>query len=180
MKKIIIKLIKKYKISIILMVLFIGLNIYFSAYPPKIIGEIVDLLYNIEGNKQLIIKNTVYLLIISIVLLIVRMPWRWLSGYIPRSFEKDMKNELFSQFMKMKMSNIQNIKNGELMSYLTKDIAEVRAFTYRILSYGTRIIFTSIYAAYVMMTGVNVKLTVITLCPIFITMYITTKIKKYV
>lgn len=180
MKKIIIKLIKKYKISIILMVLFIGLNIYFSAYPPKIIGEIVDLLYNIEGNKQLIIKNTVYLLVISIVLLIVRMPWRWLSGYIPRSFEKDMKNELFGQFMKMKMSNIQNIKNGELMSYLTKDIAEIRAFTYRILSYGSRIIFTSLYATYVMMAEVNIELTLITLCPIVVTMYITTKIKKYV
>ncbi len=180
MKKIIINLIKKYKKSIFLMILFIGLNIYFLTYPPKIIGEIVDLLYNIEANKSLIIKNTIYLLGISLVLLAVRMPWRWLSGYIPRSFEKDMKNELFSQFMKMKMTNIQSIKNGEIMSYLTKDITEIRAFIYRLLSYGTRIIFTCINAIYIMMVGVDVKLTLVTLCPIVITMYISVKIKKYV
>lgn len=180
MKKLIIKLIKKYKIQIFLMIFFIALNIYFATYPPKIIGEIVDLLYNIEVNQELIIKSTIYLLGISLVLSAVRMPWRWLSGYIPRSFEKDIKNELFSQFMKMKMTNIQNIKNGELMSYLTKDVTEIRAFIYRLLSYGTRIVFTCIYAVYIMMTGVDVKLTLITLCPIVVTMFITVKIKKYV
>lgn len=179
MKKIIINLIKKYKITIILMIIFITLNMYFLTYPPKIIGQIVDLLYNVNDNQQQIIKSIINLIIISVVLLIARMPWRWLSGYIPRSFEKDIKNELFNQFMRMKMTNIQNIKNGELMSYFTKDIAEIRQFIYRVLSYGTRIIVIFINATYVMMTGVDVKLTIITLLPIIVTIYITVKIKKY-
>lgn len=179
MKKIAISLIKKYKITIILMILFINLNMYFLTYPPKIIGQIVDLLYNINDNQQQIIKSIINLIIISVILLIVRMPWRWLAGYLPRSFEKDTKNELFNQFMKMKMTNIQNIKNGELMSYFTKDIMEIRSFIYRILSYGTRIIVIFINATYVMMTGVDVKLTIITLLPIIVTIYITVKIKKY-
>lgn len=179
MKKIIINLIKKYKIAIFLMILFITLNMYFLVYPPKIIGEIVDLLYNIDENQQLINKSIIYLLIISVILLITRIPWRWIVVYIIRSIEKDIKNELFNQFMKMKMTNIQNIKNGELMSYFTKDIAEIRQFVYRLLSYGTRIIVIFINATYVMMSGVDTKLTIATLLPIVATIYITVKIKKY-
>lgn len=85
-----------------------------------------------------------YLLGICFVLLVVRMPWRWLTGYTPRSIERDLKNKLFEQFMKIKMTNIQNIKNGELMSYFVKDVSEIRQFIYRVLSYGTRFIFTVI------------------------------------
>lgn len=180
MKKIIVKMMKKYKFTIIIMIFFIGLNMYFLTYPPKIIGNIVDLLYDIDSNKDLIIKFVIELIIASIILLIVRMPWRWLSGYIPRSMEKDLKNELFNQFMKMKLNNIQNTKNGELMSYFTKDISELRAFLYRVLSYGSRIVFTAIIAIYVMMEGVDVKLTLFTLCPIIVTSYIVAVIKKYV
>lgn len=180
MKKIILKLLKKYKLTIFLMIIFIGANMYFLTYPPKIIGNIVDLLYDIDSNKDLIIKAIIELIIASIVLLAVRMPWRWLSGYIPRSVEKDLKNEIFSHFMKMKLTDIQNTKNGELMSYFTKDMFEIRSFFYRVLSYGSRVIFTTIIAIFVMMQGVDVKLTLVTMCPIIITIYLTATIKKYV
>ena len=179
MKKVLIKILNKYKLTTLLTVFFIMLNIYFLTYPPKIIGKIVDLLYNIEVNKEQIITYTFYLLGICIILLIVRMPWRWLVGYVPRSIERDMKDKLFEQFMKIKMTNIQNIKNGELMSYFVKDIAEIRAFIYRLISYGTRFAFTMIIATYTMMKGVNVTLTIVTLCPIIITIFIIIKIKMY-
>lgn len=179
MKKVLLKTLKKYRLTTFLTVFFIMLNIYFLTYPPKIIGKIVDLLYNIEVNKEQIITYTFYLLGICVVLLLVRMPWRWLVGYVPRSIERDIKDRLFEQFMKIKMTSIQNIKNGELMSYFVKDIAEIRSFTYKALSYGTRFIFTMIIATYTMMSGVNVNLTIITLCPIIITTLIIIKIKMY-
>ena len=179
MKKVLLKTLKKYRLTTFLTVFFIMLNIYFLTYPPKIIGKIVDLLYNIEANKEQIITYTFYLLGICIVLLLVRMPWRWLVGYVPRSIERDIKDKLFEQFMKIKMKSIQNIKNGELMSYFVKDIAEIRSFTYKALSHGTRFIFTMIIATYTMMSGVNVNLTIITLCPIIITTLIIIKIKMY-
>lgn len=156
------------------------LNIYFLTYPPKIVGRIVDLLYDISSNKELIITHTIYLIGTCILLLAVRMPWRYLSGYNPRSLERDLKDRLFEQFMKIKMSSIQNIKNGELMSYFVKDIGEIRKFTYRVLSYGSRIIFTGVIATYAMMANVNIKLTLITLCPIVITGFLIIKIKEYV
>lgn len=179
MKKVLIKILKKYRFASFIEAFFILLNIYFLTYPPKIIGQIVDLLYDIEANKSLIITKTWYLLGTCVLLLAVRMPWRWLTGYVPRSIEKDLKNKLFEQFMKIKMTNIQNIKNGELMSYFVKDITEIRQFIYKLTSHGTRIVFTAVIATYTMMSGVNVKLTLATLCPIVITVFLIVKIKEY-
>lgn len=180
MKKVFFNIVKKYSFTIFIQIVFILLNIYFLTYPPKIIGNIVDLLYDIEQNKALIIKYVVYLIVMTIVLLAVRMPWRWLAGYNPRCIERDLKNKLFEQFMKIKMTSIQNIKNGELMSYFVKDITEIRKCIYRIISHGSRVIATAVIATYTMMSGVNIKLTIATICPIIVTGFLIIKIKEYV
>lgn len=180
MKEIMLKITKKYRFTAFLQVFFIMLNIYFLTYPPKIIGKIIDFLYDIEANRDLIIQNIYYLIGTTIILLIVRVPWRWLSGYTPRSIEKDLKNKLFEQFTKIKMTSLQNIKNGELMSYFVKDISEIRQFIYRLLSYGSRIFFTLIIATFTMISGVDFSLTVVTLLPILVTAFLIVKIKEYV
>lgn len=131
MKNIIIKILKKYKLQFAIVWIFIAINMYLLTFPPKIIGHIVDLLYDINGNKDLIIKYTIYLVLAAFGLLLARMPWRYTVGIICRGFEKNLKNKLFDQFMKIKMVNLQNTKNGELMSYFTKDIGEIRVFLYR-------------------------------------------------
>lgn len=180
MKEIMLKITKRYRFTAFLQVFFIMLNIYFLTYPPKIIGKIIDLLYDIEANRDLIIQNIYYLIGTTIILLIVRVPWRWLSGYTPRSIERDLKNKLFEQFTKIKMTSLQNIKNGELMSYFVKDISEIRQFIYRLLSYGSRIVFTLIIATFTMISGVDFSLTVVTLLPILVTAFLIVKIKEYV
>ena len=71
MKKVIIDILKKYKLRILLQITFIGINIYLLTYPPKIIGQIVDMLYDLQINKQKILNSTYYLIGICIILLIV-------------------------------------------------------------------------------------------------------------
>ena len=82
--------------------------------------------------------------------------------------------------MKLKVKEIQNIKNGEIMSYFVKDTNEIRSTVYRILSHGTRIVFIFIIATFQMAKGVNLNLTLATLCPIIIAFFLVVKIKKYV
>lgn len=179
-KKIILRFLKKHYLYIIIQTIFIFLNIYLATYPAKMIGNLVDLLYDIPANQSMIIQNIIYLLLVSIGLLIVRFPWRFLVTYNSRALERETKNELFKQFLKMKMSEIQEIKNGEIMSYFTKDAAEIRAAFYRLESYGTRIIATFLVGIITMAQGVNLGLTVATLLPIVVTSYLIVKIKKYV
>lgn len=180
MKKTIIDIIKKCKWLLLILIVFVVINMYVVTLPAKIIGWIIDLLYDIEGNKNEILNNVTYLIFISIVLLFVRLPWRSLSTYISRTFEMMLKNRIFDQFLKIKMTNIQNIKNGEIMSYFTQDVSEMRVFFYRVISYGTRIIATMVIVTYIMITGINLKLTIVTLCPIIVTLFLVVKIKKYV
>lgn len=180
MKKIILRFLKKHYLYIIIQTIFIFLNIYLATYPAKIIGNLVDLLYDIPATQELIIQNIIYLLLVSAGLLLVRFPWRFWVTYNARALEKETKDELFKQLLKTKMSEIQEIKNGEIMSYFTKDVSELRQAFYRIESYGTRIIATFLIGVITMAQGVNLGLTAVTMLPIVITSYLIVKIKKYV
>lgn len=180
MKEVMKGLFKKYKWLLILQVIFILLNIYVLTLPPKIIGNIVDLLYHMEENKSIIIQNTIYLLGVCILLLGIREVWKYVETYVPRKMESDLKNILFKQLTNIKLENIQERKNGELMSYFVKDISEIRVAIRRIFSYGTRIMATAIIVTASMITNVDLKLTIFTLIPIVFTGVIVVKIRKYI
>ncbi len=180
MKKTVISILKKCKWLFVIIIVFVILNMYFLTFPAKIIGDIIDLLYDVESNKAEIVNNLIYLIFISIFLLFIRLPWRSISSFTSRTFEMLLKNKIFDQFLKIKMSNIQNIKNGEIMSYFTQDVSEIRAFFYKVISFGTRIIAIMIIVTYTMVKGVNAKLTIATLCPIVVTAFLVVKIRKYV
>lgn len=180
MRKVIIDILKKYKWRMLVQLLFIGINIYLLTYPPRIIGNIIDLLYNLDENKQAILNSTYYLLAICIILLFVRIIWKYFECNISRGFERDLKVNLFKRFLKLKIKDIQNIKNGEIMSYFVKDVNELRSVVYRIFSHGGRIIFTFAITFFQMANGVNIYLTIAVMFPIIIGTFLTIKIKKYV
>lgn len=138
------------------------------------------MLYDMETNKQEILNNTYYLIGICIVLLLVRITWKYFETYISRGFEKDIKIKLFQRFLKLKLKDIQNIKNGEIMSYFVKDTNEIRSTVYRILSHGVRTLFIFIIATFQMIEGVNLNLTIAVMLPIIIGCYLVVVIKKYV
>lgn len=180
MQKIIKQTIKKYMGLILIIVLFVSINMYVVTLPAKIIGNIVDLMMNMEQNQQEIVRKVFYLVIAAILYLLTRLPWRAIATYTSRCFERELKNKIFAQFIRLKMNDLNNIKNGEFMSYFTKDVSEVRNFFFRLLSYAVRIAVFSIITIYAMITNVNLKLTLITLCPIMITTFVVIKLKSYV
>lgn len=179
MKKFLNEFLKKERLNIIIIITLVAVNVYFLTFPSKIIGKIIDLLYNIQTNKSTIIKYIVLLILFSIFSLLIRLVWKTLTGKTTRRLEKELKDKLFEHFLKLKLTSIQNIKNGEIMSYFVKDIGEIRTLLYRLLSHGSRILFVIIIATYTM-KNVNVKLTIITLCPMIITAFIIIILKKYV
>lgn len=179
MKEVIKTVLKKRLIVAVGIFVTVGIYIYLLTLPSKIIGTIIDLLSNIAQNKELITEKIKLLLIITLLCLIVRIIWRYLVAYTTRFFEKTLKDKLFGHFLKIKLANIQNIKNGELMSYFVRDIAEIRGFLYRILAQATRIFFITIIATYTM-KSINIKLTIATLFPIIITTIVTIILKKHI
>lgn len=180
MKKVIVDIIKKLKWGLLAMILSLIFNSYILTCAPKIIGNIIDLLYNIEENKQIIMNYTYYLLGVCIVYLVNRIIWKRLEIYNSRYFERQLRIVVFKRFLKLKLKDIQNIKNGEIMSYFVKDINEIRQGYYRIISAGTRTAFLSAIAIFQMINSVNLYLTMAALIPLLVGLYATIKIKKYI
>lgn len=180
MKQVLKEWLKKSYLKIFLIIIFIFLNIYILTYPPKIIGEIVDLFYDIDNNKQEIYQKIFFLIFSAIIFLLVRLPWRTLAINCTLDYEKRIKDALFKQFTRIKMNNLQNIRNGEIMAYFTKDVNETRRFLNCIIGFGLRIIATLIIATYTMMKKVNVELTVVTLSPLIITIILVIIVKNKV
>lgn len=178
MKKELIKSLKKYKWQILIEIILIIISVIFIAYPSKIVGRMIDLLYNAESNKSEIIKSIVQLLSISIGFLITRVLWKNIDFRINVYIDKDIKDRLFTKLLKTKVKALNEIKNGEIMSYFVSDLRKVTMTTAKFISTGTRIIANFTIAIIMMSNSCNIKLTLISLIPVFITIVVIIFIRK--
>ena len=179
MKDILILIYKKLSLKMFIVVTLVAVNVYLLTYPSKVLGNIIDLLGNIEANKPEILSLIIKLLIASLILIIIRVIWKYTLAFITRTVEKDLRDKLFDHFLRIKLSSIQDIKNGEIMSYFVKDIGEIRGFTYRFLSHASRVFFIFVITI-IMMIQVDLSLTIAAICPIVLTTYIILILKNYV
>lgn len=180
MKKIILNAIRKNKWRYLTQLIFMMVNIYLLTIPAEIIGKIVDLLYDVANNGQEILNQTFILIGISLAMLVIRVVWKYYETYLSRYIEKDIKDALFDNLIKLNLTEILGIKNGELMSYFVQDIREIRQFALRVSSHLTRTIFICIFVSLAMIKNVNLKLTIVALLPLIITVLVTINIKKYI
>lgn len=178
MKKELIKSLKKYKWQILIEIILIIISVIFIAYPSKIVGRMIDLLYNAESNKSEIIKSIVQLLSISIGFLITRVLWKNIDFRINVYIDKDLKDRLFTKLLKTKVKALNEIKNGEIMSYFVSDLRKVTMITAKFISTGTRIIANFTIAIIMMSNSCNIKLTLISLIPVLITIVVIIFIRK--
>lgn len=178
MKKELIKSLKKYKWQILIEIILIIISVIFIAYPSKIIGKMIDLLYNAESNKSELIKSIVQLLSVSIGVLITRVLWKNLDFRLNVYIDKDLRDRLFTKLLKTKVKALNKIKNGETMSYFFSDLRKVTMTTAKFISTGTRIIANFTIAIIMMSNSCNIKLTLISLIPVFITIVVIIFIRK--
>lgn len=172
MKQELIKSLKKYKWKILIEIILIVFCVIFIAYPSKLIGKMVDLLYNAEMNKTEIIKSVIQLLFVSLVIIVTRIAWKNLDFRINIYIDKDIRDRLFTKLLKAKVESLNEIKNGEIMSYFVSDLRKVTMTTSKFISTGTRIIANFAVAITMMSSLCNIKLTVISLIPVFATIVI--------
>ena len=134
MKKIIKSLFKKHIFLMIIEMIILSLNVYLLTKPSEILGKIIDLLYNLESNKQAILSTVNMLLATCILILIVRVSWKMIDSKISRQVVKALRDMLFKKLLKTDIAKLQAIKNGEIMSYFVTDIKEVQKFISNVLT----------------------------------------------
>ncbi len=168
MKKILKELLKKHAILIIAELILISINIYLLTVPSKMLGQIIDLLYGIEENKLQILQTSYFLLGMCMLLLISRVAWKMIDAKISRNIVKKMRDTVFEKLLKTDVSKLDSLKNGDVMSYFVKDIAEIRKFVSNVITLIVRFILNFAIVAIAMIQSTNYKLTAISICPIII------------
>ena len=178
MKDIIKRLFKKYKWLVIIEVLFIIINVYLVAIPSRIVGNLINYLYDIDVNKELIIQSVIKLLVVCTGFMLTRVIWKSIEVKLEFATTKDLKDEMFSKMLKSKIESLEEIKNGKIMSFFVSDTQKVSKISSRMISSLSRIALNFIIVGYLMFKSSNIKLTVIALIPIFITVIIIILLKN--
>jgi len=175
-KKVLIDLLKKYKFQYLWVIVTLLIFQMTRFIPVQKVGSIIDLLSDGTNNKDLIIRDFIVFFACVIIHCIARSLYKYIVKATTYKFEKDLRNKVFSKFLNLKLEDMQNTKNGELMSYITKYVNDIRGGIYGIIAYGVRTI--SVFAVLIsLMINVNWKLTVIVIIPMIIESIFVNKLK---
>ena len=176
MKKVLIDLLKKYKFQYLWVIVTLLIFQMTRFIPVQKVGSIIDLLSDGINNKELIIRDFIVFFACVIIHCIARSLYKYIVKATTYRFEKDLRNAVFSKFLNFKVGDMQKIKNGELMSYITKYVNDIRAGIYGIIAYGIRTIFVFVVIIFLMI-NVSWKLTAMVIIPMIIESFILNKLK---
>lgn len=168
MKKTLLNLYKKNTLLLLIEIIFIAINVYLLTVPSKLLGQIVDLLYNLDTNKEQIIHTVLLLLLMCLVLITVRVTWKMIDAKIGRNNTKTIRDTIYEKMLKTDVSTLEKMKNGDIMSYFVKDINQVRKFISNVITLIVRFFLNFLIVAFTMVQATNTKLTLIVLLPITI------------
>ena len=180
MKKILLELYKKYKWIFLIETIFLIINVYLVAMPSRIVGNMIGLLYDIDKNKNAIFMEMAKLVGICLGYIGVRVVWKNIEVKMEFIMSKDLVDKLFAKFLKSKIENVEEIKNGKLMAFFVSDAKRVARLSTRILSTIVRLVFNFIIIGMLMSQASNYKLAVAAILPIGATLIIIYLMRNFV
>ncbi len=180
MKKILLELYKKYKWIFLIETIFLIINVYLVAMPSRIVGNMIGLLYDIDKNKNAIFMEMAKLAGICLGYIGVRVVWKNIEVKMEFIMSKDLVDKLFAKFLKSKIENVEEIKNGKLMAFFVSDAKRVARLSTRILSTIVRLVFNFIIIGMLMSQASNYKLAVAAILPIGATLIIIYLMRNFV
>ena len=125
LRKILIELYKKYKWNFLVETVFLIINVYLVAIPSRIVGNMIDLLYNVDANRNIILMEMAKLVGVCLGYLGVRVIWKNIEVKMEFIMSKDLVDRLFAKFLRSKIEKIEEIKNGKLMAFFVSDSKRV-------------------------------------------------------
>ncbi|NLY44923.1 MAG: ABC transporter ATP-binding protein [Tissierella sp.] len=168
--------IKKYGFSYLVVIIFLISNIYLNSLAPRIIGNTFDAL-EVDGfNKDTILYYLGMLILVSIIGFITRFIWRYLIMGNSRKLECYLREELFKHLQTLPVEFYQERKTGDLLAYGINDISAVRMTFGPGLANITNSIGMSIIVVLSMSQAIHPKLTLYSLVPVPVIIYLMIKI----
>ena len=180
MKKILLELYKKYKWIFLIETIFLIINVYLVAMPSRIVGNMIGLLYDIDKNKNAIFMEMAKLAGICLGYIGVRVVWKNIEVKMEFIMSKDLVDKLFAKFLRSKIENVEEIKNGKLMAFFVSDAKRVAKLSTRILSTIVRLVFNFIIIGALMSQASNYKLAIAAMVPVVAVLIIIYLLRNFV
>ena len=173
--KIILKFFKKefklYALIISLLLIVDSSQVIIPIFTKRAIDAIAN------SNKSLILKNGLYIIIISAAIIAIRYFYNYILRYLTLKLDYDIKISLFNKYLNLPKKLIQQLEIGDLMARVTNDTTAVRFFL--IMGFiGIIDIFFLGITTFVAMFIMNAKLTLIVILPLLILIPITLNFGK--
>lgn len=173
--KIILKFFKKefklYALIISLLLIVDSSQVIIPIFTKRAIDAIAN------SNKSLILKNGLYIIIISAAIIAIRYFYNYILRYLTLKLDYDIKISLFNKYLNLPKKLIQQSEIGDLMAKVTNDTTAVRFFL--IMGFiGIIDIFFLGITTFASMFIMNAKLTLIVILPLLILIPITLNFGK--
>jgi ATP-binding cassette subfamily B multidrug efflux pump len=118
---------KKYRLFLVIILLFMLINALFGLVTPYLSGIIVDEVI-VKKQKHLLLKLLILLLSGVLIKSIARYFSLMLIEKTTQNFLFDVRNDMYSRMQKMDFSYFDRTKTGNIMTRITGDLQVVRNF----------------------------------------------------
>jgi ATP-binding cassette subfamily B protein len=179
-EKILVNFIKEHKVSYIIGVIFMLLTSYIQTLFPKVLGNTIDILKVNDFNHKSVHINIGYVMLIAFGTFASTYAWRNLIIGNARSLECHLREKLFDHFQKLSPEFYNRRKTGDLIAYAINDINAVRMTFGPATAMSVNGIVICVISIYSMARTINWSLTILSLIPVPITIFIMFKIGKIV
>ena len=179
-KNILIRFIKDHKYSYIIGIAFMLLSSYVQTLFPAILGNTVDILKNKGFSSHEVYHNIFYILLIAAGTFVTVYVWRNLVIGNARKLECYLRERLFDHFQLLSPEFYNRRKTGDLIAYAINDINAVRQTFGPATSMAINGIVVCAISIYSMANAINWRLTLLSLLPIPLMVYIMFHIGKIV
>lgn len=150
-----------YLIGVIFLLLVAVLNIL----PPKIIGNLVQVISTRKLSASTLVFSLIILATVGILQYLFRFVWRSRIFGGAARLEKTLRSRLFTHYMQMDQTFYQEHRTGDLMAHATNDLQAIQQVAGSgILSFADSII-TGITTIIAMMALVDWRLTLLAMIP---------------
>lgn len=184
----------KYRYRLVVGMLFVILSNLFSAIPAKAVGLAIDLLidnlatynfFKLTSLKADVVANISQVVLMFSALVIVFALIRGFFMFLMRQsiivmsrlIEFDLKNEVFTHYLKLSPSFYRKNNTGDLMARISEDVSRVRMYIGPAVMYFTNLTATFLVVIPIMF-AVHAKLALFVLLPLPILSYAIFKINN--
>lgn len=185
----------KYKVRLLLGVIFVAASNLFAIFPGTQVRQSIDLIKEIlekshqaNGSEKAALMealsgSVLYFTFLIILFAIIKGVFMYLMRQtiivMSRHIEFDLKNEIFKHYQQLDQGFYRNNRIGDLMARISEDVSRVRMYVGPAIMYAINLVVT-IVLVLIVMFSVNVRLTWLVILPLPILSYAIFKINNLI